>query len=62
MPLGQLTYLMLKGKGDNSMSVKRRTEQDVYAVVPQDPCAMVKAGLPEPQFPVMQRPIRRYHV
>ncbi len=49
--MGQPTYLEAKAEGDNSMSVKRLQPQSVVRLVPQDPRDMVKATLPEPQFP-----------
>ena len=50
--MGQPAYLEPKGRGDNSMPVKRRTDEGVYAVAPQDPRRMVKAKLLQIQFPV----------
>ena len=41
--LGQPTYLAVKTKGDNSMSVKRLRPESVVRPVPQDPRDMVKA-------------------
>jgi hypothetical protein len=35
------------------MSEKRETPEDAEGVVPQGPCDMAKAELPEPQFPVV---------
>ncbi len=49
--MGQPTYLDVKTERDNSMSVKRLQPQSVVRLVPQDPRDMVKARLPEPQFP-----------
>ena len=49
--MGQPTYLKAKAEGDNSMSVKRLGSEGVVGPVPQDPRDMVKAELPEPQFP-----------
>ena len=49
--MGQPTYLEAKAEGDNSMSVKRLRPESVVGPVPQDPRDMVKATLPEPQFP-----------
>lgn len=49
----------MKAKGDNSMPVKREPPEDVYGVVLQGPCDMARAGLLEPQFPVMQMSIFR---
>ena len=43
MFLGQPTYLEVKTKGDNSMSVKRLRPQSVVGPVPQDPRDTVKA-------------------
>jgi hypothetical protein len=42
------TNLDPKGRGDKSMSVKRRTTEDVYVVALQRLSDMVKAILPEP--------------
>ena len=41
--------------------VKRETTEDVYAVVLQGPCDMVKATLLEAQSPVVQYSAPRYH-
>jgi hypothetical protein len=38
------------------MLVKRRTTEDVYVVALRDPRDMVKAILPESQFPAMSMP------
>ena len=43
------------------MSEKRETLEGVYGAVPQDPRDMVKAGLPEPQSPVVEPHTHRYH-
>jgi group II intron reverse transcriptase/maturase len=51
---GSTTYLEAKAEGDNSMSLKRRVSEGVYATAPQDPCAMVRATLPKPQLPAME--------
>jgi len=45
--LGHRTHLKVKAGGDNSMSEKRKTSEGVYDAVPQDPCDMAKAILPE---------------
>ena len=50
--MGQPTYLKAKAKGENRMSVKRLRSESVVGPVPQGPRDTVKAGLPEPQFPV----------
>jgi hypothetical protein len=55
--MGQSAYLEMKVEGENSMSMKRRAMEGGYVVAPQDPRDMVRALLPEPQFPAMQ-----YHV
>jgi hypothetical protein len=57
--LGSTAYLEAKAKGDNSMPLKREMPEGVYGSVPQDPRDMVRAGLPEPQFPAMQSHISR---
>ena len=49
--MGQPTYLEVKAKRDNSMSVKRLQPQSVVGLVPQSPRDTVKAGLLEPQLP-----------
>ena len=49
--MGQPTHLEAKAEGENSMSVKRLQPQSVVGLVPQDLRDMVKATLPEPQFP-----------
>jgi hypothetical protein len=41
------------------MLIKREKLEDVYNFVPQDPCDMVRAKLPKPQFPVMEAYIPR---
>jgi hypothetical protein len=51
---GSTTHLEAKAEGDNSMSLKRRVSEGVYATAPQDPCAMVRATLPKPQLPAME--------
>ena len=59
MTSGSTTYLMMKVKGDSSMLIKRKKLEDAYNSVPQDPCDMVRAELPKPQFPVMKVNIPR---
>lgn len=44
------------------MLIKRKSLEDAYGVVPQDPCDMVRAKLPKPQFPMMQAYIPRHSV
>ena len=56
------THLDPKGKGDKSMSVKREVAEDVYAAVLQRLSDMAKAKLLEPQYPVVEMHIHRYHV
>jgi hypothetical protein len=51
---GSTTHMEAKAEGDNSMSLKRRVSEGVYATAPQDPCAMVRATLPKPQLPAME--------
>ena len=58
---GSSTYLRAKAGGDKSMSEKRESQEGVYGAVPQDPRDMVKAILPEPQFPVVEPHTHRYH-
>ncbi|CAA9237597.1 MAG: hypothetical protein AVDCRST_MAG93-1165 [uncultured Chloroflexia bacterium] len=57
--MGQQPYLDVKAEGNGSMAVKQGTPEDVYGVVLQDPRAMVRAPLPEPQWPAMQAYIPR---
>jgi hypothetical protein len=45
--LGHRVYLKAKAGGENSTPEKRETAESVYDVVPQDPCDMAKATLPE---------------
>jgi hypothetical protein len=53
--VGQATYLDAKAEGDNSMSSKRGPSEGVYGkFAPQDPHDMVRARLPESQFPAAQ--------
>ena len=49
---GSMAYPELKGNGDSSMPLKRRSFPGIRDGVPQDPRNMVKAKLPEPQSPV----------
>jgi len=44
------------------MSVKQGAVEDVYAAVLQRLSDMVKAKLPEPQCPVVEPHIHRYHI
>jgi len=53
------TNLDLKGRGNNSMLVKRRTVEDVYTVALQRLSDRAKAGLPESQCPGMEPHILR---
>jgi len=52
-------YLAAKANGDNRMAVKRELPEDVYGKVPQDLSDMVKAELPESQYPVTQSHVSR---
>src|SRR5438045_2368971 len=52
-------YLAAKAKGDNSMALKRRGEEDAYEPVPQDLGDMAKAKLLKSQYPAMQSHILR---
>lgn len=56
------THLDPKGRGDNSMLIKQGIAEDVYALALQRLNAMVKAALPEPQSPGVERHTRRYHI
>ena len=51
--MGQPTHLATKVKGETSMSVNAETPEGIYGVVRRVPDDMVKARLPEPQFPVI---------
>jgi hypothetical protein len=44
----------MKIVGEKSTSEKRESLEDAEGAVLQDPCDMVKAGLPEPQPPVVE--------
>jgi hypothetical protein len=57
-----MTYLAGKPKGDNSMSLKWAISEDVYGMGLQDPHDMVKAILPESQFPAINRLSTDYNV
>ncbi len=59
MTSGPTTNLMVKARGDSSMLLKRKKSEDAYDLVLQDPCDMVRAKLPKPQFPVMEAYILR---
>ncbi len=48
-----------KGRGDKSMVGKREMSEDVYDMVLQRLRDTVRAGLPEPQCPVVEHHIRR---
>jgi len=52
MFLGSMAYLDLKGEGDQSMPLKRRSCSVVGDGASRNPRDMAKAGLPESQFPV----------
>lgn len=56
------THLDPKGKGDKSMFVKRGATEDVYVAALQRLNDMAKAKLPEPQCPVVEPHIHRYHI
>ena len=47
-------HLDPKGRGDKRMVGKRGTAEDGYAVAPQRLNDTAKAGLPEPQCPVVE--------
>jgi hypothetical protein len=59
MTLRRPPYLDPKGRGDKSMVGKREMSEDVYGMVPQRLCDMVKAELPEFQCPVVEPYTRR---
>src|SRR2546429_6324512 len=52
-------YLAAKAKGDNSMALKRRGEEDAYEPAPQDLGDTAKAKLLKSQYPAMQSHILR---
>ena len=52
----------MKANGDKSMLVTRKQVEDAYAWVLLDPRPMVRAGLLEPQFPVMKSCIPRHRI
>jgi hypothetical protein len=49
-----MPYLAVKTKGDKRMALKWRSPEGVYGDALQDLSDMVKAGLPEPQPPVVK--------
>ena len=51
--MGQPTHLAMKVKGEISMSVTAEMLEGIYGVVRLVPDDMVKARLPEPQFPAI---------
>jgi hypothetical protein len=58
--VGHAAYLDVKAERDHSMLRKRGPSEDVYGMIAlQDPRDMVKATLPEPQFPVIKVAIPR---
>jgi len=59
MTFESTTYLNAKARGDSSMLIKRKTPEDAYGAVLQDPCDMVRAKLPKPQSPGMEAYIPR---
>jgi hypothetical protein len=48
-----MPYLSLKKRGNKSMALKRGMEENMYFIALQGLTDMVKAILPEIQFPVM---------
>jgi transposase len=58
----QWLTLIRNGDGDQSMPGKRRPCPDVRGGASRDPRDRAKAGLPEPQSPVMESRIRRNDV
>jgi hypothetical protein len=60
MLLGQPPYRMAKALRDKSMVVKRGLGEHARPNALQGPRDMVKAGLLEPQSPVMERHIPRH--
>ena len=60
MFLGRRSYRMAKALRDKSLIEKRETGEHARPVVPQGPRDRVKAGLPEPQTPGMERHIHRH--
>ena len=51
IPLGYQTYLATKVQGEISMSEKAGCIKTIKMLARRDPDGMVKAGLPEPQWP-----------
>ena len=62
MTLRRTTDLDPKGRGDNSMLLKRSATEDVYGAALQRLSARARAGLPESQSPGVQPHTRRYHI
>ena len=62
MLLGHLVDLRAKAGGEKSMLEKRESLEDAEGDVLQGPCDMAKAGLPEPQSPVVELHTHRYSV
>ena len=54
MFLGHRVYLKAKAGGDKSMPEKREPLEDAEGAVPRDPRDKARAGLLEPQAPVVQ--------
>ena len=62
MLLGHPSYPMAKASRDNSMAEKRGVGEHARLTAPQDLHDMAKAGLLEPQSPVMESHIPRHGV
>ncbi len=57
-PLGCRTYLDAKAEGKSSMFEKAEYSETIKEQVRRDPNGMVKARLPEPQWPICNSPGR----
>ena len=55
IPLGYQTYLATKVQGEISMSEKAGCIKTIKMPARRDPDGMVKAGLPEPQWPICKQ-------
>ena len=60
--MGHVTYLLPKGKRDQSMSRKRSAEERTYEAGLQGPHARVKAALLEIPVPAVYELARRHSV
>ena len=58
--LGHRVHPTAKARGEKSMPEKRGTLEDAKGAAPQGPRDRAKAGLPEPQSPVVEPHTRCY--